>query len=554
MSIFSALKGLFKSRGAPAPPGSGTSSSGPGGSAAPPPAAPASQTAPGSDIAGAPQGLSATAPQSVTPAQHGRVLLIHGYSAGGEDFTHWRDALAAKGIATADIEIANYVTLNNEVTIKDLGEAFDRALRYTRFPDGDRGEDWTFDAMVHSTGMLVLRQWLTGDPYPNDPKRSRVRRLKHLVGLAPATFGSPQAKKGRSWLGALVKGNKHFGPDFMNAGNEVLDGLELASRYTWNLAHKDMLNDPPLYNKGDQSPYVAVFIGNHAYDGIAALSNSPGCDGTVRWAGCSLDTRKITLDFRRTPQIPGGAPGQRYAISQWSTNRLAAPIIAVENQDHGSIVANPRPEVVDRVVQFFGISTDAAYSSWEDEALNFSAPARAVMDRRNGTKTVDEGKGWQQIVIHMVDDHEDGVTDYNLQIFHETDDPDTPSSVPLTADTYSTDNSYRCFYIQLTEDMLNLESTGKRMWVELIASSGSELIEYMAYADDSGNPQRLAITSHDPTAGQPVRMDITDLTKGGDSLFYAYTTTLMEIFVEREPMPLKGVSAVLTFPDYAAGK
>jgi hypothetical protein len=94
------------------------------------------------------------------------------------------------------------VTLNNEVTIKDLGEAFDLALHMTKFAKEIPGDGWTFDAVVHSTGMLVLRQWLTSDPFQPGDVRSRIRRLKHLVGLAPATFGSPQAKKGRSWLGA----------------------------------------------------------------------------------------------------------------------------------------------------------------------------------------------------------------------------------------------------------------------------------------------------------------------------------------------------------------
>jgi hypothetical protein len=44
-------------------------------------------------------------------------------------------------------------------------------------------------------------------------------------------------------------------------------------------------------------------------------------------------------------------------------------------------------------------------------------------------------------------------------------------------------------------------------------------------------------------------MDITALTEGGASLFYPYTTTLMEVFVEREPMPLNQVSNLFTFPD-----
>ena len=148
-------------------------------------------------------GSPTAAPQTSTPAAQGRVLLIHGYSANWQAFLPWKAALSAAGIATETISVGNYVTLNNEVTIKDLGEAFDRALRMTKFASAIPSDGWTFDAVVHSTGMLVLRQWLTSDPYPLSDVRSRIRRLKHLVGLAPATFGSPQAEKGRSWLGAL---------------------------------------------------------------------------------------------------------------------------------------------------------------------------------------------------------------------------------------------------------------------------------------------------------------------------------------------------------------
>jgi hypothetical protein len=86
------------------------------------------------------------------------------------------------------------------------------------------------------------------------------------------------------------------------------------------------------------------------------------------------------------------------------------------------------------------------------------------------------------------------------------------------------------------------------MWLELIASSGSELIEYEAYTGSENDPLRLAIDSHDPAANKPVKMDITELTAGGASLFYPYTTTLLEVFVEREPMPLGDVSNLFTFP------
>ncbi len=500
-------------------------------------------------------GAPTAAPQSPTPASQGRVLLIHGYSANWKAFLPWRSALSDAGIATETIDVGNYVTLNNEVTIKDLGEAFDRALRKTNFGRTVEGDDWTFDAIVHSTGMLVLREWLTSDPFrrlPDDP-RSRVRRLKHLVGLAPATFGSPQAKKGRSWLGALVKGAKDLGPDFLNAGDMVLDGLELASKYTWDLAHKDMLCATPFYDKGDSTPYVAVFIGNSPYGGIASVSNTPGCDGTVRWAGCTLDTRKVSLDFRRHPQLDPADPAKRWNISPWSNDRLAAPIIAVNNKNHGTIISdptNPDYEFVNLVTDFMVVKDASAYEAWEKRAQEFGRPWQVVMDKSDG---MTDGAGWQQFVVHMVDDHGDGVPDFNLQIFYgdnldQSDDPGFPS-VRLIADTYSSDNSFRCFYIHLRDEMLKLKDNGKRMWVELIASSGSKLIEYEAYTGDGNDPKRLAIASHDPAGNMPVKMDITPLAQGDGSLFYPYTTTFLEVFVEREPMPLGDVSELFTFPE-----
>src|SRR5438132_764019 len=73
--------------------------------------------------------------------------------------------------------------LTNEITIKDIAEGFDRAIK--THPRIDK--DQPFDAIVHSTGMLVLRSWLATNPIGR-------KRLKHLIGLAPATFGSPLAQ------------------------------------------------------------------------------------------------------------------------------------------------------------------------------------------------------------------------------------------------------------------------------------------------------------------------------------------------------------------------
>jgi hypothetical protein len=71
--------------------------------------------------------------RSATP---NRTLLIHGYSASGLEFESWKNALVKSDIDVATIEAGNYISLNNEITIKDLGEAFDRALRLTKWSAG----------------------------------------------------------------------------------------------------------------------------------------------------------------------------------------------------------------------------------------------------------------------------------------------------------------------------------------------------------------------------------------------------------------------------------
>jgi hypothetical protein len=484
-----------------------------------------------------------------------RTLLIHGYSASGAEFQAWKKDLAAAQIDVATIEIGNYISLNNEITIKDLGEAFDRALRLTKWSAGSKDDSWTFDAIVHSTGMLVIRQWLTSDPFPSDDPRSRVRRLKHLVGLAPATFGSPQGKQGRSWLGALVKGNRDLGPDFLNAGDMVLDGLELGSSYTWDLSMGDMLSPKPLYDKGSGTPYAAVFVGNVGYSGISAVANSPGSDGTVRWAGCALDTRFVQLDFRRQPRLlgPDGEP-TRLAISEWVTDRLDCPIIAVQGKNHGTILSDPEPGVVARVSQFLRtVKTGDDYTAWMSEAREYGKPALAKMDH-DSQSGGQGGAGWQQFIIHVKDDHGDPVTDYNVQLFvgdnlAQSDDPAFPA-VNLIVDTYSGDNSYRCFYVRLSQDMLLAGTPGgsKKVWIELIASSGTSYLEYEAYNNLDLEQKNVVATKLTPEQGamNAVKLDVTDL-GGSARLFYPYTTTLIEIVLEREPTPLADVSSLFAF-------
>jgi alpha-beta hydrolase superfamily lysophospholipase len=99
------------------------------------------------------------------------IVLVHGYSDKSESFQVWWAALTAKGYDASTIHLANYVSLTNEITIKDIAEAFDRALRIR----AGLNEEEPFDAIVHSTGMLVVREWLTS--YSGEPRHSRDRQF-----------------------------------------------------------------------------------------------------------------------------------------------------------------------------------------------------------------------------------------------------------------------------------------------------------------------------------------------------------------------------------------
>jgi hypothetical protein len=447
------------------------------------------------------------------------LVMIHGYSDKGDSFRKWAEVVGTSS-AIRDLHIGNYTSLTNEVTIKDIAEGFDRALRI----EGGLGEDEAFDAIVHSTGMLVVRAWLT--TYPR-----RRSRLKHLIGLAPATNGSPLAHKGRSWLGAIFKGNRHPGPDFLEAGNQILDALELGSRFTWDLAQRDLLGDETFYGPHANTPYVFIFCGDSSYGGLRALANEPGTDGTVRWAGCSLNSRKIVLDLTRFP-----GEGGRQALLPWS-NVTHIPVNFVAGVNHATILSDP-PEPLQRLVlDALDVDSQEALQTWCEAADRATTAARSAVEN------------WQQFVVRLVDERGDPIPDFNVQ-FMGAEQGQPLSELPsFAADvhTYGRDASLRNFHVNL-KDVI-----GKRLsqlQIVLTASSGSELVAYYGIGDLVDG---AAATRAEPT--KEIFINLTPTLGEGDQqiqFFYPFTTTFVEIKLNREPVPLAGRNRIYQFIDWHA--
>ena len=118
------------------------------------------------------------------------IVLIHGYSAESKDTTS--DSIAGIYGTLPDalrkrygapnfvvINLGRYISLEDGITIDDISRAFDRALR-TDHPELLQRR---FHVIIHSTGALVIRNWIR----KFSPKPSPIGNLIYLAG---ANFGS----------------------------------------------------------------------------------------------------------------------------------------------------------------------------------------------------------------------------------------------------------------------------------------------------------------------------------------------------------------------------
>jgi hypothetical protein len=98
---------------------------------------------------------------------------------------------------------------------------------------------------------------------------------------------------------------------------------------------------------------------------------------------------------------------------------------------------------------------------------------------------------------------------------------------------YGPDESYRCFHIQLPK---GITGPDLKLRARIHASTGTELMTYQGYDDTR---QELTATS------APIELDLTLGERG--TLFFPFTTTLIEIVLTREPLPFNETARILTW-------
>ncbi|MGI3130615.1 esterase/lipase family protein [Halopseudomonas pachastrellae] len=404
------------------------------------------------------------------------LVILHGWSDSYSSFRDLAKRLAnppPDGIAAdvADIHLGDYISLDDQVTFADLVAALDRAWDDRGLPRSPR----SVDAIVHSTGGLVIRDWLRRFSASDRP-------VHRLLMLAPANFGSPLAHTGRSVIGRAVKGWK--GTRLFETGAQILKGLELASSYSWELAERDLFNpDSPL---GDGSLLCTVLVGNTGYSGIAAVANKPGSDGTVRVSTANLQAARMLVDFS---QAAGTAPQIDY--QEAPAQGLAFAV--VDGEDHGSITAKgrgTRESVTWSLICGALMVPDSGFAAWRARLEQHTASVSAAASKRPG----DHFSAYQNTVIRVLDNQGAAVTDYVIEFYFNNDrtrrdrrlTQGVQEQVISSVHVYSQAKHYRSLLINCDRLYALYERPDDRLYMSITACPelASNKVGYRTYGDD----------------------------------------------------------------------
>ena len=361
-----------------------------------------------------------------------QVVVLHGWSDESKSFKPLTAFLKKNGYKVTPLFLGDYMSLRDDVRIEDVGRRMEEVVREKMAKPSTARDRLapTFDLVVHSTGGLLARWWIS------EYYKDRKCPVRNLVMLAPANFGSVLAHTGRSMLGRLFKGYKTG----FEVGEEMLRALELGSKFQGDLADRDLF----LENSSDNSVFYGpdkvrpfVITGTHPYGQITRkLVNENGSDGTVRVAAANMNARGVTVDFTASLEEPDVRAWRRRGGAG-----LNFPLAVLPDRDHGNVV-RPEDDGYAKVPEYRGklgeiilaalsTSTAAQYKAraedWEDLSLDtrtFAGAGKEAKAHRRSVFGSNEPEAeyfheHYQLVIEAVDQFGAPVPEFFVEFFPE---------------------------------------------------------------------------------------------------------------------------------------
>ncbi len=340
------------------------------------------------------------------------VIFVHGWSVTDTGtYGELPEALAYRaGEVGLDIEIKHillgkYISFNDTVTLTDVAQAFDAALK--KEISNKNGGICEFSCITHSTGGPVVRKWV--DKFYYEERKLNSIPMRHLIMLSPANHGSALAILGKKRVGRLKAWFAGVEP-----GEKILDWLALGSQ-----GHIDLAKNFCRYPDSLQF-YSFVITGQHIdkkmYDFINSYLVENGSDGVVRVAGANMNYKIVSL-IETTKQITlsGGEDGYLLTLKEKpAAPAFEIPLGVIQNTSHsgtkfgimGSIVSQRqynKPQVAE-ILKCLNVASAAGYA-----------------DRRNKLKTVTrttqkDKHRYCMLVFIIIDDQKNPINDFDLYL------------------------------------------------------------------------------------------------------------------------------------------
>ena len=175
-----------------------------------------------------------------------------------------------------ELDISRYISLEDGIGIDDISRAFDNALN----TDFRHLRDGTFHVVIHSTGALVIRNWIR-------KFAGRRQPIRNLVYLAGANFGSGWAHLGK---GQLARWGRQFWSG-SEAGVKVLNALELGSSDTIDMQVGFISEGGEMVKTHGVREFV--IIGSQPKTSLMSIpvrfAREDGSDGVVRVSSANLN-------------------------------------------------------------------------------------------------------------------------------------------------------------------------------------------------------------------------------------------------------------------------
>jgi len=390
-----------------------------------------------------------------------QVLIIHGWSDTSKSFKRLTGFLQDNGYKAVTLWLGDYISLDDDVRIEDVGKRLEEVIR-EKLASGELVAP--FDIIVHSTGGLVAREWVSAY-YADDIRQCPAKRL---IMLAPANFGSRLASMGKSMLGRVLKGWNNW----FHTGTGMLNALELASPYQWSLAERDLFvpegkgSAPAIY--GGDGIFAFVITGTHPYTSkLREIVNEDGSDGTVRAAATNLNVQGAVVDFSVNEQTPLVTPRKL-------RHKTEIPLAILPDRTHASIISPLKNDVKSKPYYSKRLGELVLEALACDNANTYQAMAEQWrgLSEETAELRIDEaprnagfGKGtkaeyfhqYMQVNVRVVDDHGADVADYFLEFSGPEEERGDRSSVYFHQEVLEhvhenkTNGSYRCLYVDRTD-------------------------------------------------------------------------------------------------------